>query len=78
MLDPLVCPDCGNAEVQRDASASLRLTGYYYPDGLGFDEYGEERLDIERDFDTLECTDCGAEHAPEDLVTEDTYNGSED
>jgi hypothetical protein len=75
MPEPRVCPDCGNDEFTRDAAATLRLTGRYYANGLGFEEYSEERIDIDRDYDTLKCGDCGTEHDPDDLVTEDEYNG---
>lgn len=74
--DHLVCPDCGNDEFSRDAAAMLRLTGSVYA-GIGFEEASEERLDIERDYDTLRCTDCQTDHDPDDLVAEATYNESE-
>lgn len=73
MPDRLVCPDCGNDDFTHDAAAMLRLTGPVF-EGIGFEEYGEERLDIERDYDTLRCDGCGAEHDPDDLVTEAVYN----
>lgn len=75
MLEPRVCPDCGNGEMQRDAPATLRLSGHYYGDdsGIGFEESVAERLDVERDFDTLTCTDCGADHDPSDLVSPADY-----
>lgn len=78
-LEPLVCPDCGNDELSRDASAMLRLSGRVYP-GIGFEEHSEERIDVERDYDTLTCRDCGSEHDPDDLVTAEAYaeDGDED
>lgn len=74
MLEARVCPDCGNNEFTRDAPAVLRLTGFYY-DGPGFEESAEERLDIERDYDELTCTDCGSEFEPDELVTPAQYSG---
>lgn len=72
----MVCPECGNAEFTVRVPATVELS-------LTFSEHGYEDVsskdvvEVENDWDSFDCTDCGEALTVDRLVSEDDYNDGE-
>jgi hypothetical protein len=66
----MICPDCGHDRFTADHSAMVRRTYNVIQHGSHetLIELSESIEDVDRDLDVLTCEDCGAQHAPEDLI----------